>query len=274
MKPIVTRSLSGIVYVSLILFAILHSSYAFGIIFIIISALTTYEFHKLTNQQVGINVNIWLAVLESCFLFAIFFGITMTNNNYLPTYFIIDFCPYIYILLLLSMFIFEIFRKHPNPVNNIAYFVLGQFYIAVPFAFTTLIFVHRPIFLLAIFVIIWANDTFAYLVGSALGRHKICERISPKKSWEGFAGGLFSALFAGYIFSLFVPKLNLYQWFGFALILVIFGTFGDLFESLIKRTIGVKDSGYIMPGHGGLLDRLDSIIFSVIPLCIYLLGYL
>jgi phosphatidate cytidylyltransferase len=267
MKPIITRSLSGIVYVALIVFAIMTNEYVFAIVFAILSALTTYEFHKLTNKQEGVDVNMWLAMIGSIFLFVVFsFAIVLNLHFKLFSIPLI-----LYITLLISTFIIEIFCKKPNSVNNTAYFLLGQIYIAVPFAVAILIFENKPIYLLALFVIIWANDTFAYLAGSAFGKHKMFVRISPKKSWEGFAGGALGTLLTGYVFSLFVSELNLLQWLGFALILVVFGTLGDLFESLIKRTIGVKDSGNIMPGHGGLLDRLDSVIFSVIPICIYLI---
>lgn len=124
-------------------------------------------------------------------------------------------------------------------------------------------FTHHSIsLLLGFFIVIWTNDTFAYLSGMFIGRHKFFERISPKKTWEGTAGGLVFGLAAGYILSLFFDDFSLSEWLGYALTIIIFGTFGDLFESLIKRTLGLKDSGNIMPGHGGILDRFDSILLA------------
>ena len=124
--------------------------------------------------------------------------------------------------------------------------------------------------LLAVFVTIWVNDTGAYLVGVTLGKHRLFERISPKKSWEGFIGGALFALLSGYIFSLFIPEINLLNWMIFSELIVIFGTFGDLTESLIKRTLEVKDSGNIIPGHGGLLDRFDSMLLAAPVIYLFL----
>ena len=150
-------------------------------------------------------------------------------------------------------------------MNNLAYFILGQLFIALPFSLLCFILYvsdYQSIILLAVFITIWVNDTGAYVSGMLLGKHKLFERISPKKTWEGFIGGAFFALISGYVFSLFIPELNLLQWFIFSEIIVIFGTFGDLTESLMKRTENVKDTGNIIPGHGGLLDRFDSMLMS------------
>jgi phosphatidate cytidylyltransferase len=114
------------------------------------------------------------------------------------------------------------------------------------------------------------NDTFAYLTGVTFGKHRLFERISPKKSWEGFVGGGLAALLSGYVFSLIIPEISLIQWLIFSEITVVFGTFGDLIESLIKRTVHVKDSGNIIPGHGGLLDRFDSMLLAAPSVFIFL----
>lgn len=124
--------------------------------------------------------------------------------------------------------------------------------------------------LIAMFVTIWLNDTGAYLVGVSIGKHKMFERISPKKSWEGFIGGAVTALVTGYVFSLFFPQISLLSWLIFSEIVVVFGTFGDLLESLMKRAIKVKDSGDVIPGHGGLLDRFDSMLLAAPAIFIYL----
>ncbi|MDR1542933.1 MAG: phosphatidate cytidylyltransferase [Prevotellaceae bacterium] len=272
MKTLIIRTLSGAVYVALIVSAILINQFFFAAVFGILAALTTYEFHKLTNKQVNVDALARLSAIASLLFFVQFFILNIAYDPYkfINADLIEKVLTIIYLFTLFSIFIIEIFRKKTNPINNIACFILGQLYIAVPFAVSVTIFNKNPLFLLALFVIIWVNDTFAYLVGSWLGKHRMCERISPKKSWEGFFGGLFGALLAGFVFSKFVVDLSLIKWLAFAIIIVVFGTLGDLFESLIKRTVGVKDSGNIMPGHGGFLDRLDSVIFSVIPIAVYL----
>lgn len=124
--------------------------------------------------------------------------------------------------------------------------------------------------LIALFATIWINDTGAYIIGVSFGKHRLFERVSPKKSWEGFFGGALAALAAGYVFSVFIPDLTLVQWLLFSQIVVVFGTFGDLIESLLKRTIGTKDSGNILPGHGGFLDRFDSMLLAAPVIFIYL----
>ena len=125
--------------------------------------------------------------------------------------------------------------------------------------------------MLAIFVFIWVNDTFAFLTGITLGKNKLLERISPKKTIEGFIGGIFFTVLAGVGFSFLFVEYNIYFWIGFALIVSLFATLGDLFESLIKRTYKVKDSGNLIPGHGGILDRIDSLLIVVPAIYVYLL---
>ncbi len=159
-------------------------------------------------------------------------------------------------------------------MHNWAYLILGQVFIALPFSLLNfLVFPSgefNPVFLLSLFVLIWTNDTGAYVVGISFGKHKLFERISPKKSWEGFFGGIFFALILAYFLPQITGEIDILRWFGFALIAVVFGTWGDLIESLIKRTVDVKDSGNILPGHGGLLDRFDSLLFAVPLIYIYL----
>ena len=274
MKTLIIRTLSGAIYVALIVTAILWNYFAFAGVFAVLSALATYEFHKLTNKQENVNALAWLGTICSFLLFTgNFFKHTIDNFFYSTTIIM-----FIYIFLIFGTFIIEILRKKSNPLNNIAYVFFGQIYIALSFVLMFEIYYEfAAILLLSIFVIIWVNDTFAYLVGSWLGRHKMFELISPKKSWEGFIGGIFGAFVAACLLFKFLPEklfdgftLNLWQWLIFALIIVVFGTLGDFFESFIKRTVGVKDSGNIMPGHGGFLDRLDSIIFPSLPAMIFL----
>ena len=272
-KAFITRTLSGAVYITLVLCAILINQYIFAAIFVTFCVFTTYEFHKITNNRESVDVLIWIGMLCSFLMFATAFFIDCHNDFY-PLISLIS-----YLLLIFSVFIAEIFRKKINPINNVAYFILGQVYTAIPFAIMVLIYqVFGFSILLAFFLCVWANDVFAYLIGSWLGKRRLCERISPKKSWEGFFGGLIGALVITFLFIKiffssfdFANPFTTIQWLIFALIIVIFGTLGDLFESLIKRTTGIKDSGKIIPGHGGLLDRFDSTLAAMPAILIYLM---
>ena len=127
-----------------------------------------------------------------------------------------------------------------------------------------------PMLPLSVFIFLWASDSGAYLVGSLIGKHRLFERISPKKSWEGSIGGGVLALVAAWALWYFFPIMSLWQWIGMALVVVVFGTWGDLVESLLKRQLGIKDSGHILPGHGGILDRFDSSMLAVPAVVIYL----
>ena len=261
------RAISGAVYISIIIASILFHSYAFVAVFTVICAWCVREFQQLTNSQPDVDVNTWIAAFGGAFLFIC---------SYLYASGIVS-CKWIYaiyIVYVMAVFIWELYRKHPNPINNWAYFVLGQVYVAVPFSLLSFILFatgYTPILLLSVFVIIWVNDTGAYLCGVTFGKHRLFERISPKKSWEGFIGGAVFSLVAGYVFSLFIPEISLLHWFILAEIIVVFGTFGDLSESLLKRTLGVKDSGNTIPGHGGLLDRFDSMLFAAPAVFVYLM---
>ena len=173
------------------------------------------------------------------------------------------------ILIIFKIIIGELYKNDKNPIVNIGITMLGLVYIVLPFSLLSFFYYPElnfgfpsPILLIGFFIVIWGNDTFAYLSGMAFGKHKLFERISPKKTWEGTIGGALFGVIVGIVFSLFYKDLNALEWIGYALTIIIFGTFGDLFESLMKRTLGLKDSGNIMPGHGGILDRFDSILMA------------
>jgi len=265
MNNFVKRTISGGIFVAIVVTSILLSPYTFAVVFAVFTALAAHEFHKLTNKPVDIQVNKTVALIGALLLFVCSFVYASGKFQY-PIY-------SFYGLYIVAVFIAELYRKKQNPVNNLAYFILGQIFIALPFSLLSyILFVsdYQPIILLAVFISIWVNDTGAYVTGMLLGKHKLFERISPKKTWEGFIGGAVFALLSGFVFSLFIPELNLLQWFIFSEIIVIFGTFGDLTESLMKRTENVKDTGNIIPGHGGLLDRFDSMLMSAPVIFIWL----
>jgi len=263
-----TRTISGFLLVGIIVGAISLGGLFFAITFALISGLALLEFHKLTNLSNQIHVNKTLSFVGGLLLF----GCSYLFSSALAPLQVYS----IYGLYVLLVFLTELFRKNANPINNWAYFILGQVLIALPFStLPTILFADNhqaePILLLSLFFTIWVNDTGAYLVGISVGKHRMFERVSPKKSWEGFFGGAVLALVSGYVFSLFIPSISLFHWFVFSEIIVVFGTFGDLLESLLKRTLAVKDSGDVIPGHGGFLDRFDSMLLAAPAALIYLL---
>lgn len=264
MNNFVKRTLSGILFVSLIVSSILLSSYTFALVFALICVLAVREFHTLTNSKI-VNVNVIVAMIGAGLLFA---------SSYINASGLMPAIGYaLYGLFVVIVLISELYRKQDNPLNNWAYFIMGQVFIALPFSLLPLIvFVnhYQPLILLAVFVTIWVNDTGAYVVGVTMGKHRLFERISPKKSWEGFFGGAFFALLSGYAFSMFIPEISLVQWLIFSELVVVFGTYGDLVESLLKRTVHVKDSSNLIPGHGGILDRFDSMVLVAPVIYIYL----
>ncbi len=265
MNNFLQRTLSGFLFVLIIVGSILWSPYSFAVVFTLITGWTVFEFHKLTNQQQEVEAMTAMSVAGAVLLFVISFLFASGTIQY-PGY-------SIYGLYIVLMLVIELYRRKTNPLHNWAYFLLGQVIIALPFSLLSFILFiesYNPIILIAVFVTIWVNDTGAYLVGMTFGKHRLFERVSPKKSWEGFVGGALAALISGYVFSLFITEINLWQWLIFSEIVVVFGTFGDLLESLLKRTVNVKDSGDVIPGHGGLLDRFDSMLLAAPAIFIFL----
>jgi phosphatidate cytidylyltransferase len=265
MNNFIQRTLSGFLFVLIIVGSISWNPYSFAVVFTLITGWSVYEFHKLTNKQHDVQAMTLMSVIGAVILFVISF-LFATGKIIYPGY-------SIYGLYIVLMLVIELYRQKSNPIHNWAYFLLGQVIIALPFSLLNFILYiesYNPLILIAVFVTIWVNDTGAYLVGITFGKHRLFERVSPKKSWEGFVGGALAALGSGYLFSLFIPEINLVQWLIFSEIVVVFGTFGDLLESLLKRTVNVKDSGDVIPGHGGLLDRFDSMLLAAPAVFIFL----
>ncbi len=259
------RTLSGLIFIGIVIGSILWHPYAFGVAFFAATFLGLYEFYKLTYKPQTIEINIIVGTLGGLILFACSFlhAYGLTSELIFS----------VYAFYILIVFIAELFRKKENPINNWAYYFLGQIYVALPFSLLNyIIFIqgYQPWLLLALFITLWVNDTGAYVTGMLFGKHKMFERVSPKKTWEGFAGGAVFALILGYVFSRFIPDISLWQWLVFTQLVVIFGTLGDLSESLLKRTEKVKDAGKLIPGHGGILDRFDSMLLAAPVILIYL----
>lgn len=269
MKNLIIRGVSGIIFVGLLISGILYSHSSFAFLFAIVSAMAVHEFCTLVHTHKHTTFSKELAMLAGTMLFFATYGATYI---YIEKPLIL-FIPYI--LLCVFIFIRELYRIEGGVMNNYAYFTLSQVYAVLPFAMLNILAAYggngyNYIMPLAIFIFIWSNDTGAFCVGCTIGKHKMFKRISPKKSWEGFVGGAVTAIVAGYILSLFFDVLNAWQWMGMAAVVVASGTLGDLIESCMKREIGIKDSGNIMPGHGGILDRFDSTILAIPCVIAYL----
>lgn len=273
MTNFITRTVSGAVFVAILISSIWFSPYVFAAVFAIISALAVREFHKITNNGKEINVNVGAGMLAAVVLFL---------STFVRVSGIIDFSfTGIYILIVLLVSIAQLFLKQANPIQNWAFFILGQVFVALPFSMLNhILYVPdwQPSILLALFVTIWMNDSWAYVFGVSFGKHKMFERVSPKKSWEGFIGGVVMSLLTGVLCWYVIPMLigiewPLWKWLLFAETVVVFGTLGDLMESLLKRTVGIKDSGKLIPGHGGLLDRFDSMLLAAPAIYVFLLWF-
>ncbi|MEN8119910.1 MAG: phosphatidate cytidylyltransferase [Bacteroidota bacterium] len=263
------RVLTAIVFSVLLIGGTLWHPISFFVIFLTVVVLGLLEFYKLVK----------VAHIEPQFILGILLGIVIYTGNFLFANSLVDFKIFLIIIpILTAIMIIELYREKENPFSNIAFTIFGASYISIPFAILSWFVFNQafpkpyyPMILIGFFFLIWANDSGAYIVGSLIGRNKLFERISPKKTWEGFIGGGAFSLLAAWIISFFVKEISLIDWFIVALITFVFGTFGDLIESLLKRMVKVKDSGHILPGHGGILDRFDSIIVAAPMVFIYLM---
>jgi phosphatidate cytidylyltransferase len=265
-KNLLIRTLTGSVYLLVLVSAILYNRFSMAFLFLVILTLAINE----TNRMIAIpEINPQLLT-----------GNIMAKLTYLlPVGYLLGYYSASWILMVLIVLIIipiiELYRKNPNPMANIAYTILPSLYISLPLAmlFSIAFYrgVYQPHLVLGLFVIIWIYDSGAYLIGSLIGKHKLFQRVSPNKTWEGAIGGGVAAL-AGSAFLLadYIPVLTQIQWIFGALIIVVFGTYGDLMESQLKRSAGVKDSGYILPGHGGILDRFDSALTASVAFWLYL----
>lgn len=267
MKNLFVRTLTGIVFTVVIVGGLLLGQVAYAILFSLILLGAMAELLRISKAS-GVSPANLLTLASGSLVFLIFF---FTGMSFLPmnAYFGLT-------VLLPLIFIVELYRKKEKPVKNIAASLFSLIYIALPLSLTTfLVFKegqeYSPSLLLALFAIIWTYDSGAYLFGVSLGRHRLFERVSPKKSWEGAIGGGLSAIAVSWVISTyFLPEIGLAHWIGIAVTTVVFATFGDLAESLLKRQFNLKDSGNFLPGHGGILDRFDSLLFAAPAVVVYL----
>ncbi|GAP73259.1 phosphatidate cytidylyltransferase [Candidatus Symbiothrix dinenymphae] len=290
-----TRSITGLIYVLVILGGIMGGACTFGALFAVVTVCCLWEFYGLLNVHKSASINRLHHCLGGLILFASFYSYQFAVTSYqlpvtslqLPVtgYQLLIFLPYL--LYLVSVLVAELYVENEDHIAHLGYIFLGQIYIALPFSLLNIVAFtqegYTPIFLLALFVFIWVNDTGAYLTGMKFGKHRLIERISPKKTWEGFWGGLTFAALSSLAFaqtttasvtghwSLVTGNWQLVTaiWLAMALAVALFGVWGDLIESLFKRTLGIKDSGNALPGHGGFLDRFDSLLLAVYALVFF-----
>ena len=282
MNNFIVRTLTGVAFVAVLVASIVYSPFSFGALFAVVSALSTMEFCNIVNKQTGVQTNVFISILASLMLFFAIFAyscgyanavLLMPSSVFLP-----------YLLTIIYLLVSQLYSGRENALASWAFTMMGQLYVALPFALLNCIaFVPYPqssmgtayIFMypLAVFLFLWSSDSGAYCVGSLLGKkipYRLFPSISPNKSWIGSIGGTLLAVGVGAIISRFEPSLTLLQWMGFGLVVAIFGTWGDLVESQIKRQLGIKDSGNVLPGHGGMLDRFDSSLLAIPASLIYL----
>ena len=264
MSNLKERVSTSIVFVIVLLGSIIQSELSVSILFLVIIFLCQLEFYNFfkpteikPQKKVGILGGLSYFSISAASMFT-----ALSHNNL-----------FLIVPIIFAIFIVELYRKRPQPIPNISFTILGIIYIAVPFTL-----LHQIAYfdaekltfagsydykmLLGYFFILWANDTGAYFVGSKFGKRPLFPSISPKKTWEGFFGGMFFGLLTAYLIFLLFPKMGLIFWLSISAIIIIFGSLGDLVESLFKRSLKVKDSGKLLPGHGGVLDRFDGIFIS------------
>lgn len=283
MKNFITRTITGILFVAIMVTGICLRGDAMILLFALITGLTLWEFTGLVNEHVSdTTVNRFITTAAGVYLFLAFAG--YCTGIVPPSVFI----PYL--LTLIYLFISELYLKQKNPIQDWAYTMLSQLYVALPFSMINVLsfqadpltgqIAYHWLLPMSVFIFLWANDTGAYCAGSLFGRHKLFPRVSPGKTWEGSIGGAVIVLIIAAVISYFAgsdaslstlnAQLSTLKWLGLGLVVVFFGTWGDLVESLFKRTLGIKDSGNILPGHGGMLDRFDSSLMAIPAAVIYL----
>ena len=276
MKNFIVRAITGVLFVAAIVVCFINPT-AMALIFALITGLTVWEFTGLVNERDGVDTNRFICTVAGVYLF---FAMTGFCSGLTPSTVFIP-----YLLTIIYLLVAELYAKNADPINNWAYTMMSQMYTALPFSLLNVLafratsdgVAYTYLIPLSVFVFLWLNDTGAYCFGSLLGRHKLFPRVSPGKSWEGSVGGAIVVMAAAAGIWHLTEKygvndlrLGMLQWIGLGLTVVVFGTWGDLVESLFKRTIGIKDSGSILPGHGGMLDRFDSSLLAIPAAVVYL----
>ncbi len=275
-KTLTTRTLTAAVFVAVLLTCINYNFISFASLFLIVSLWGLYEFYQL-SEKLGAKPYKPIGYLAG----ACIFSYSVVSNSNIALFFPTETILAYVLVFVFFVFVIALFDDNKNTILNITHTLAGLIYAVVPFAVLVSITCidknytlthqtgnliddiapYNPHYVLGIILLIWMNDVCAYLVGSLIGKHKLYERISPGKTWEGSIGSAILTMGCSFIIANWYPELSLKHWMIMTLIICVFGTIGDLVESMLKRQAGVKDSGRIMPGHGGILDRFDSLLF-------------
>lgn len=258
----VKRTITGVIFVILIISSVILSQWAFASLFFLVTIGGMFEFLRI-SKALGGNVSKTVLLISAAFTYSLIVSVTFGYLN--PD-------ALIYGLAIFPLIAsFELFRNSKSPLANVSHTIAGLIWIVVPLALLSGFFNpnanpdaawSQSGALLGFFLILWIYDSGAYIAGSILGKHKMMERISPKKSWEGFVGGAAFSFLTAFLISASFTEFSLGQWMIIALMIIIFGTLGDFIESMLKRSAGIKDSGRILPGHGGILDRFDAVLIA------------
>jgi phosphatidate cytidylyltransferase len=276
MKNFIVRTITSVFFVAAIVSCFLRPE-AMIFLFALVTGMTIWEFAGLVNDRNRVSVNQMISTVAGVYFFLAMAGFCSGITP--PSIFV----PYL--VTLIYLMVAELYLKQEDPIHDWAYTMMSQLYIALPFSLLNVLAFQSDAsgihfvwsIPLSVFVFLWINDAGAYICGSLLGKHKLFPRISPGKSWEGSIGGgilvIIVAVLVWYLSEQYEQNplgLTAIEWAGLGLAVVIFGTWGDLVESLFKRTLGIKDSGHILPGHGGMLDRFDSTLMAVPAAVVYL----
>jgi phosphatidate cytidylyltransferase len=262
------RAITAVFFAATMLGGVYGGKYPFFLLFLLLTAGCTWELLGLLMVEETRHKNLrrLLGVLLCSTAFFFYAGqkLDLTHSNDM-----IDLLPTFAAMLFCGLALFELFLGGRAPFANVGYYLIALFYIALPFYLLTEIATqmglmsYAPHRVFGLLLLVWTNDTMAYVMGSKIGKTKLFERISPKKTWEGTVSGGICTMMIAYVLSLFIPDFSSVAWVGLAAVAAIFGTLGDLVESMLKRSLGVKDSGNLLPGHGGLLDRFDAFLFAL-----------
>ena len=282
MKNFIIRTITSVFFVAAIVSCFLRPE-TMIFLFALVTGMTIWEFAGLVNDRHRVSVNQMISTVAGVYFFLAMAGFC---SGITPSSIFVP-----YLVTLIYLMVAELYLKQEDPVHDWAYTMMSQLYIALPFSLLNVLAFQSDAsgihfvwsIPLSVFVFLWINDAGAYICGSLLGKHKLFPRISPGKSWEGSIGGGILVILAAILISHFLPSdtspstlhlppstLSTLEWMGLGLVVVVFGTWGDLVESLFKRTLGIKDSGHILPGHGGMLDRFDSTLMAVPAAVVYL----
>lgn len=275
MQELARRTATGVVFVLVMITGIYSGRWGYSLLFTAVTSLSLWEFlylvldRKSRRDRIRKALGLLLGIVP--FAHSLVLQLDIIND---PIDFVII-TSILYSPLVFGAFVYELFMASEKPFVNLAFLMLGVFYIGIPFGLLNFVAIHQGMYLpnivMGLLLLIWANDSGAYIVGSRWGRHLLLPRISPKKTWEGTLGGLLFTLLTAFLLHLFFLELRLIDWLVLAGIIAVFGSIGDLVESMLKRSLSVKDSGKILPGHGGMLDRFDGLIFSLPYATAYLL---